>query len=269
YLRITNISPDISWNWFDSGDGNDVWFSSLKNLQITFGPWIGNLTYYHRGDVSRLRLSSCYTDYREVTKRVHFPALEKLRIRPFTLWDDEFYSLFKDSPLKHVDIQSPQGSEHHIPAWMLATATSLRVHLAYEVSQFKTRNDGQHPVVSKIESYEEALLRLLSSPSAARSARISTLTSRALSLPSTWAWYSVENLRLDFCVSMQSIRAVLAQMPKLDSFSFHLQPQHQEGECNDEASTSRLQNQQQQQQVANSNVICIEVLNDVTKALSK
>ncbi|KAJ1960184.1 hypothetical protein GGI12_003942 [Dipsacomyces acuminosporus] len=36
HLKIADATPDITWNWFSSNDGDDIWFTSLRDLLIEF-----------------------------------------------------------------------------------------------------------------------------------------------------------------------------------------------------------------------------------------
>ncbi|KAJ1958712.1 hypothetical protein GGI12_004668 [Dipsacomyces acuminosporus] len=105
YLKIRDASSDITWGWFDSGSGADVWFASLTELVVEFDPRpeLYRQTY-RTGVLFAVELAEYYSDYCEVAKRPHFPALERLTVTSYPYDDHGFYKLFEGCPLKHADI---------------------------------------------------------------------------------------------------------------------------------------------------------------------
>ncbi|KAJ1961701.1 hypothetical protein GGI12_003096, partial [Dipsacomyces acuminosporus] len=81
-LWIVNMSPDITWNWFDGDDDDtkDVCFSNLQRLVIEFSLTHMSRASYHDFNLSNVhRLHSFQSLYRNISKRVQFPKLEELK----------------------------------------------------------------------------------------------------------------------------------------------------------------------------------------------
>ncbi|KAJ1959868.1 hypothetical protein GGI12_004111 [Dipsacomyces acuminosporus] len=260
FLRITHASPDITWNWFDSNDGNDIWFRSLKTLQIEFslGPQAHRPTYLSHN------LSAFSSSYRGVVRRVHFPQLEMLAIRPYCFWDDSFHRLFEGCPLKQINIDSPKGAKNHIPPTMLASIADLKLHVSFDNSQFDNRRS---PGSAKEAAYNQSLAKLFSAATVAQRVELSTDSLTTLLLPGELRWTFVESLYLAFWIDMKSIYTVLAHMPRLRNFSFHLYLKHSEAADSSAASTGGAD--QQQLRTANSAVKFIEIFNPGTSALPR
>ncbi|KAJ1961838.1 hypothetical protein GGI12_003021 [Dipsacomyces acuminosporus] len=243
-LTITNASPDITWSWFDSGDGNDVWFSSLKQLSIEFDS--AAETYgqsYHSGNLTAIDTSNFKSDYRATAKRAHFVALEKLAIVCYPYTDGSFYELFKGCPLKDINIELPQGLDYHIPPQLLANLANLHIEIDYYYLEFQTGDEDDSPLAKK-EVYERAIAELLSSPSTANAVNLVVNEIHTFSLAGSMAWNSVRVLELGLYVDMPSIYAVLAHMPKLQHLVCRMSDRYLDTACDNSGSAVDPKNRQ-------------------------
>ncbi|KAJ1965922.1 hypothetical protein GGI12_000443 [Dipsacomyces acuminosporus] len=227
YLSMYETSPDITWNWFDSGSsGTDTWFSSLKELHIAFTIYKVFQTTYHNGDLSNVDVDAFGSSYHASARRVYFPALETLDIKNYKFSDGSFYNLFRTCPLKKVNIATPLDAKHHIPSWMFGSAKDVHVQLKYDYSGLYDGEYHGNPMDLERAACESSLAHILSTPSAARSAVLHTMCFQSISLPDKIAWSSIQRLELHFGISIKSIYNVIAYTHKLRRLSFFLCPDY-------------------------------------------
>ncbi|KAJ1961266.1 hypothetical protein GGI12_003339 [Dipsacomyces acuminosporus] len=123
FFRITQLTPDIMWSWFDSGNEKSdiVWFNSLLDLEIGFYDqdhkyYCGTQKSSHRtNDPSDIDQSEAGSEHRYTNKRVHFPVLRRLKLGHYPYVDGSFCDLFIDCPLQEIDITWCNGVGHHLP----------------------------------------------------------------------------------------------------------------------------------------------------------
>ncbi|KAJ1963297.1 hypothetical protein GGI12_002131 [Dipsacomyces acuminosporus] len=258
YLRIDLASPDITWNWFNSGNEDEVCFSQLLALEITFNrDDLPGLTY-HNGNLRNIGAATFRSDYHDAAKQVHFPVLEKLRVLRIPYVDNSFYRLFEDSPLKDITLDQPIGVQGRIPAKILANLMRMDVAVYYGHLVLQFDDNGHGPPIVDETSYKQALARLMTSPSTAFSARVYLSTEEEVALPDTLAWTSIRRLDLDFEIDMKSALVVIAQMPELQHLVFRMSPLYLNRASAEDASQSKRHGEQER--AANSSVECL-VLN--------
>ncbi|KAJ1959668.1 hypothetical protein GGI12_004217 [Dipsacomyces acuminosporus] len=260
YLRYSafiaeNLSFPKQLTHLELINEEDIWFDSLRKFSIEFkySPY-EPLRVYHNGCLSLVDVHKFESDYSDVYVQVHFPVLEKLKIRGYPYEDNSFYRLFENSPLMVVDVESPKRVHFHIPPQLLASPADLTTYLFYDARQFKAGDEMYEPSTSKSDVYQEAISRLLSSPSAVQSARIWIEHSGTISVPDTLKWNRVQVLDLEFDTSIRSLYTILAQMPNLRHLRFALHKEYQLG-CNNK--DSGVNETEQQLRVVNK---CVEYL---------
>ncbi|KAJ1953051.1 hypothetical protein GGI12_006099, partial [Dipsacomyces acuminosporus] len=138
YLKIAKASIGITWSWFDSGNGPEVWFSSLKELCIDFEDDVYDELYYHDGNPDRVEES----EYRSIIKKAHFPVLSKLSVPRYYYFDTSFYKLFYDCPLKELCIVAPRNVYEYIPFQLLSNLSDIAVSVSYDDSHFRWSDEA-------------------------------------------------------------------------------------------------------------------------------
>ncbi|KAJ1959869.1 hypothetical protein GGI12_004112 [Dipsacomyces acuminosporus] len=244
YLKLIEVSPDITWGWFDSNDGNDIWFASLRELVLEF-KYYSIKKAYHNDDLSLGGTSQFESSCRNVARHVHFPVLEKLRIANYPFYDGSFYKLFEACPLVSLDISTPQHYQSHIPPCMLANVEQLAVGITYRHSLFPQSATYRHSLFPEpdltseggrwIEPYQKGISKLLASPSSVRSVRLSASIYDLPTLPDAIAWSSVKRLEILCSINMRSVYAILARMPQLQYLELKVHALSPSGSSSDSA----------------------------------
>ncbi|KAJ1963527.1 hypothetical protein GGI12_001999 [Dipsacomyces acuminosporus] len=210
YLKISEASVNITWNWFYS-ENKDVhtWFNDLKELWIIFANTEeGDMPAYHIGKIAINEGDRFNSYYKQWAKRVHFPALEKLRVENYPYPTPRFYKPFIGSPLKDIYIDSHRDGNYHIPAEIFRSLTNMYVNIGF-------RRSKHH-----FFDYEGTLTKLFSSPSTVHSCIISLRTKLSFSLPSEMRWIFIQNLKLEFYIDFHSVYNILYCMPNLKKLDF-------------------------------------------------
>ncbi|KAJ1964308.1 hypothetical protein GGI12_001505 [Dipsacomyces acuminosporus] len=222
YLNIIRCSPDITWSWFDSGNGNDIWFRSLERLLIWFSDTLTPLKSYHNGKYPARNASEFKSDYLgEGPKNVHFPVLRRLVVkgRAYPYMDGSFYKLFQDSPLEGVDIMSPQSAKDHIPVEFFASLKTFSVEVKLDPGQFRSAdNPHQLPFYRKLD-YTQAIICLTGPESTASDITLTANTLDTLQF-FEFGWTLVQRLRLRLHVDLRSILCILGFLPTLRYYEF-------------------------------------------------
>ncbi|KAJ1955945.1 hypothetical protein GGI12_005441 [Dipsacomyces acuminosporus] len=214
-LTILNASPDITWSWFDSGNGNDVWFNKLLSADFRFDQFEPPRSCYHKSNLATRRMPIHKSDYHNAAKRAHFPVLEKLRIKWYPYLDNSFYDLFDVCQLKEIGVRIPLGISHHIPGQLLATVEHMDVSFEYPTLVYQADIDSYKPSASQKLGLQQTITNPVSSPSAVRSVCLSASYFKGVSFPDTFAWRSIQILELELDADVRLIFDVLAKLPKL------------------------------------------------------
>ncbi|KAJ1964436.1 hypothetical protein GGI12_001420 [Dipsacomyces acuminosporus] len=270
YLKILSFSPTSTWRWFYSGDNDAIWFDRLEELDLVVDSSKQPRARLNSASgFTVIQIPSAKPERRNVSWKVHFPVLQKLRITNYQNDDVSFFELFEESPLRRIEITSNGDQQSTIPHKMLAKLEHLNVKMDFSYSTLDNGGNRQDPEALKKAAYENPLTKLLSSPSTVRVASLSNTRPDVVSLPTTLAWGLVHKLELDFSIDMQSVYAVLAQMPRLRAFGFSLLESYLTELCSDN-STAPVRDGQRQC-VANSRVeslsICISKAGDLPNSV--
>ncbi|KAJ1958379.1 hypothetical protein GGI12_004751 [Dipsacomyces acuminosporus] len=104
---------------------------------------------------------------------------------------------------------------------MLSRLSQLHTKIYLNDLQFSASR-SEIPTKARKQGYDKAVANMLTSPSTVRSVYIASTETVVFTFPERLAWNLVERLQLQCFVDLQSIYAILAQMPKLKDFRFSL-----------------------------------------------
>ncbi|KAJ1959451.1 hypothetical protein GGI12_004330, partial [Dipsacomyces acuminosporus] len=230
-LEIVGCSPDITWSWFDSGDGNDIWFHSLKKLSIIFDETRKPLASYHNGKYSSRKLTKLKSDYCSgAAKKAHFPVLQCLKVwqMPYPFKDGSFYKLFQDCPLEYLVITTPQGTDYDIPPRMLANLKYMNVAINLDSREHMYTegpfgNDPHLVPFYRKMDYTHIFVNLTGTKSTATDITVTAEPPHNLTLQEGIVWKSVQRLSLRLKTDLGSILCTLVDLPKLCYFECWIQ----------------------------------------------
>ncbi|KAJ1957498.1 hypothetical protein GGI12_005010 [Dipsacomyces acuminosporus] len=177
---------------------------------------------YLNNDMAKVKPASYESDYQNISKHVHFPVLEKLRIENYPYDDDGFYRLFDESPLRRISIEPHGKAQCRISHRMLPIAEDLFIQLNFDYQEFKRGGFKGDTNALRKSAYVDALASLVSCSSTVRTAHIALYLYDTASLPDTLSWGLMTNLELEMFIDMRSLFTVLLQMPKLQRLRFYM-----------------------------------------------